>query len=321
MDGCSIKFVSLPKEKFHKFMNTRFDPTGTGVALATPFKKDFSIDYDALGRLVDFLIERKVEYIVVLATTGEAVTMTWEERSHVARFVAEHAAGRIPLVLGMSSNATVFLAQPLRTIDLTGYSAVLSVVPFYNKPSQRGILAHFSAVAEASPLPVILYNVPSRTGANMEAATTLELARKYPGKVIAVKEASGRIGQIREIIEKKPAGFRVLSGDDALTLPLIAMGAEGVISVIANALPDRFSTMVRLAMAGRFDQAGAIDRPLQPLYRYLFTDGNPSGIKALLSILGLAENVLRLPLVPVTDPTFEALMAASAAVPDSFNAK
>ncbi|HAP29440.1 MAG TPA: 4-hydroxy-tetrahydrodipicolinate synthase [Porphyromonadaceae bacterium] len=295
-------------------MNSLIDIKGTGVALATPFNADFTIDYDSLGRLVDYQIENGVDYIVVLGTTGEAVTMTWQERVEVARFVVEHAAGRIPLVLGMSSNATTFLVEQLRTFDLSGYSAILSVVPFYNRPSQEGLSRHFSAIAEASPLPVILYNVPSRTGANLEAATTLSLARRYPGKIIGIKEASGRIGQIREIIEKKPQGFRVISGDDALTLPLVAMGAEGVISVIANALPERFSTMVRLALEGRFAEAGRIDRPLQPLYRYLFTDGNPSGIKALLNIMGLAGDVLRLPLVPVSAPTREALAASLAAV-------
>ncbi len=284
--------------------------------MATPFKKDFTIDFDALGRLVDYQIDNGVDYIVVLATTGEAVTMTWEERREVASFVARHAAGRVPLVLGMSSNATVFLCEQLRKMDFAGYSAILSVVPFYNRPSQEGILRHFSEVAQASPLPVILYNVPSRTGANMDAATTLALAANYPGKIIGVKEASGRIGQIREIIEKKPDGFTVLSGDDALTLPLVAMGAEGVISVVANALPARFSRMVRLALEGRFAEAGAIDRPLQPLYRYLFADGNPSGIKALLAEMGLADDVLRLPLVPVTEPTRKALASALAALPD-----
>ncbi len=303
------------------------DIKGTGVALATPFRKDSSVDYDALARLVDYQIERGVEYIVVLATTGEAVTLTPRERADVTRFVAEHAAGRIPLVLGMSSNATGALVEQLHQTDFTGYSAILSVVPYYNRPGQEGIRAHFSAVAEASPLPVILYNVPSRTGANMDTATTLTLAHDFPGQIIGVKEASGRIGQIREIIERRPAGFRVLSGDDALTgfgvfrgdealpLPLIAMGAEGVISVIANALPDRFSRMTRLALAGQFAEAGVIDRPLQPLYRALFADGNPAGIKSLLNIMGLAEDVLRLPLVPVTAATRQALADSLAALP------
>jgi len=291
------------------------DIKGTGVALATPFRKDTSVDYDALARLVDYQIGRGVEYIVVLATTGEAVTLTPRERADVTRFVAEHAAGRIPLVLGMSSNATGALVEQLHQTDFTGYSAILSVVPYYNRPGQEGIRAHFSAVAEASPLPVILYNVPSRTGANMDTATTLTLAHDFPGQIIGVKEASGRIGQIREIIERRPAGFRVLSGDDALTLPLIAMGAEGVISVIANALPDRFSRMTRLALAGQFAEAGVIDRPLQPLYRALFADGNPAGIKSLLNIMGLAEDVLRLPLVPVTAATRQTLADSLAALP------
>lgn len=308
------KFVTLPLLTIDNIMTSMIDIKGTGVALATPFNADFTIDYPSLGRLVDYQIDNGVDYLVVLATTGEAVTMTWQERVEVARFVAQHAAGRIPLVLGMSSNATVFLADQLRTFDLTGYSAILSVVPFYNRPSQEGMYRHFSAIAEASPLPVILYNVPSRTGANLEAATTLRLANAYPGKIIGIKEASGRIGQIREIIEKKPDGFRVISGDDALTLPLIAMGAEGVISVVANALPARFSLMVRLALEGRFAEAGVIDRPMQPLYRYLFTDGNPSGIKSLLNIMGFAVDVLRLPLVPVTPATRQALQASLAAL-------
>ncbi|MDE6127448.1 MAG: 4-hydroxy-tetrahydrodipicolinate synthase [Muribaculaceae bacterium] len=284
------------------------DIKGTGVALVTPFKEDFSVDYEALARLVDYQIAGGVEYIVVLGTTGEAVTLTETERGEVARFVASHVGGRLPLVLGMSSNATDALCRSLRGADFEGYSAVLSVVPFYNRPSQEGIYRHFKAVAEASPLPVILYNVPSRTGSNMEAATTLRLASEFPGKVIGVKEASGRIGQIREIIERKPDGFRVVSGDDALCLPLAAMGAEGVISVIGNALPGSFSEMTRQAVSHNFDKAAAIDRPMQPLYRDIFIDGNPSGIKSLLNIMGLAGDTLRLPLVPVS-PATRGLMA------------
>lgn len=279
------------------------DIKGTGVALATPFKEDYSIDYESLARLLDYQIAGGVEYIVVLGTTGEAATLTEEERHEVARFVAGYVAGRVPLVLGMSSNATDALCRSLRATDFEGYGAILSVVPFYNRPSQEGIYRHFKAVAEASPLPVILYNVPSRTGTNMEAATTLRLAEEFPGKVIGIKEASGRIGQIREIIERKARGFRVISGDDALCLPLAAMGAEGVISVIGNALPGSFSEMTRLAVSHNFDKAAAIDRPMQPLYRDIFLDGNPSGIKSLLNIMGLTGATLRLPLVPVSDNT------------------
>ena len=279
------------------------DIKGTGVALVNPFNSDFSIDYCSLGRLVDYLIEGRVEYLVVLGTTGEAVTLSDAERHDVACFVARRTAGRVPLVLGMSSNATDALCHSLGGADVEGYSAILSVVPFYNRPSQEGIYRHFKAVAEASPLPVILYNVPSRTGANMEASTTLRLAEEFCGKVIGVKEASGRIGQIREIIERKPEGFRVVSGDDALCLPLAAMGAEGVISVIGNALPASFSEMTRQAVGHNFDKAAVIDRPMQPLYRDIFLEGNPSGIKGLLSIMGIAGDTLRLPLVPVSQAT------------------
>ncbi|MCM1071013.1 MAG: 4-hydroxy-tetrahydrodipicolinate synthase [Alistipes timonensis] len=293
------------------------DIKGTGVALVTPFKEDYSVDYEALARLVDYQIDGGVEYIVVLGTTGEAVTLSEAERAEVIRFVAGHAAGRVPLVVGMSSNATAPLCRSLREADLRGYGAILSVVPYYNRPSQEGIYRHFKAVAEASPLPVVLYNVPSRTGTNMEAATTLRLAEEFPGKVIGVKEASGRIGQIRDIIERKPAGFRVVSGDDALCLPLAAMGAEGVISVIGNALPGSFSEMTRQAVSHNFDKAAAIDRSMQPLYRDIFLEGNPSGIKGLLNVMGLIGETLRLPLVPVSAAT-RALMADHLAqLPDS----
>lgn len=273
---------------------------GLGVALVTPFKTDFSVDYEALARLIEYQIENGVDYLVVLGTTGESVTLTTAERAEVRRFVAERVAGRIPLVLGMSDNSTLHLVETIRATDFTGYSAILSVVPFYNKPSQEGMRIHFKAVAEASPLPVVLYNVPGRTGANLEASTTLKLASDLPEKIIAIKEASGRMGQIREILEKKPAGFSVISGDDALTLPLMAMGACGVISVIGNGLPRQFSRVVHLCGEGKFAEASALDRRLQPIYRALFAEGSPSGIKALLGTLGLAEDVLRLPLTPVS---------------------
>ena len=291
-----------------------FSPLGLGVALATPFKKDYSVDYDALAKLIDTQIEAGTDYIVVLGTTGEAVTLSDAERHQVARFVVERGAGRIPLVLGMSGNSTGHLVDTIGRTDFSGYDAILSVVPYYNKPSQEGMRLHFEAVAQASPLPVILYNVPGRTGANMEAATTLRLAASESGKIIGIKEASGRMGQIREILEKKPEGFSVISGDDALTLPLMAMGARGVISVIGNALPAEFGEVVHLCQAGRFTEAAILDRPLQPFYRALFADGNPAGIKALLEIKGMAENILRLPLTPVSGTTYEDLRKASDAL-------
>lgn len=276
---------------------------GLGIALATPFKEDYSIDYESLGDLIDFQLENGADYLVVLGTTGEAVTLTDTERHNVARFVADRVHGRVPLVLGMSGNSTFHLVETVGRTDFSGYSAILSVVPYYNKPSQEGMRLHFEAVAQASPLPVVLYNVPGRTGANLDAATTLRLAAEHPEKIVAIKEASGRMGQIREILEKKPKDFVVLSGDDALTLPLMAMGARGVISVIGNALPREFSQVVHLCQQGRFAEASALDRPLQPFYRHLFAEGNPSGIKALLSLRGLAPDILRLPLTPVSDHT------------------
>lgn len=274
---------------------------GTGAALVTPFNNDFSIDFDSLGRLVEQLARDGVDYLVVLGTTAEAATLTRAERGEVARFVAERASGRMPLVLGMSGNATANLVEELRHTDLEGYDAILSVMPYYNKPSQEGARRHFSAIAEASPLPLILYNVPSRTGSNLDASTTLRLAHDFPGQIVGIKEASGKLGQIRELIEKRPQGFEVVSGDDALTLPLIAMGAVGVISVVANALPAQFTRMVRLCLDGRFHEAAAIDRPLQKFYRCLFAEGNPSGVKCLLSLQGKCADTLRLPLVPVSD--------------------
>ena len=286
-----------------------------GVALATPFNDDFSVDFDALARLVDHQIEGGADYLVVLATTSEAVTLTCPERNEVARFVARHVAGRIPLIMGMSDNCTARIAGHIPEVDFTGYSAILSVVPFYNKPSQEGIYRHFKAIAEASPLPVVLYNVPSRTGKNMEAATTLRLANKFPDKIIGVKEASGDMKQIAEIITGKPDRFQVVSGDDALTLRLIRMGAEGVISVVGNALPKTFGRLVHLALDDLDNPvANEIDQRLQPLDRALFAEGNPSGLKCLLSHMGLAKDVLRLPLVPVSDKTRNDIARALAIV-------
>ncbi len=284
---------------------------GMGVALATPFKTDFSIDFDALEHLINYQIENGADYLVVLATTSEAVTLTCPERHAVARFVAEKAAGRVPLIMGMSNNCTAELVRHIPEVDFTGYSAILSVVPYYNKPSQEGIYRHFKAIAETSPLPLVLYNVPSRTGKNMEAETTLRLAREFPGKIAGIKEASGNLEQALAIITGKPDGFSVVSGDDALTRRLIGLGAEGVISVVGNALPRLFSTMVHLTLDDTASaEAEEIDRSLQALDKALFAEGNPSGLKCLLHHLGLAENVLRLPLVPVGEATDRAIAEA-----------
>jgi 4-hydroxy-tetrahydrodipicolinate synthase len=282
-----------------------------GVALVTPFNNDFTIDFPALGKLIDYQIANGADYLVVLATTSEAVTLTCPERNQVARFVAERVAGRIPLVMGMSSNSTIEFANHIREVDFTGYSAILSVVPYYNKPSQEGTYQHFRAIAEASPIPVVLYNVPSRTGRNMEAATTLRLANDFPDKIIGIKEASGNTAQIAEIIANKPAEFQVVSGDDSLTLTLIRMGAVGVISVIANALPQLFGSLVHGVLADANNpHPDQIDQLLQPLDKALFAECNPSGIKCLLAEMGLANNVVRLPLVPVNAPVHQAITNA-----------
>ena len=278
----------------------RISLRGMGVALATPFNNDFTVDYVALEKLVEHQIKNGADYLVVLATTSEAVTLDGHERNEVARFVARVAAGRVPLIMGMSGNCTHRLTETIADTDFSGYSAILSVVPYYNKPSQEGIYRHFKAVAEASPLPVVLYNVPSRTGKNMEAATTVRLANEFPGKIIGVKEASGNLDQVAEILAQKPDGFQVVSGDDALTLRMVRMGAEGVISVVGNALPELFGELVHRALANPDDaRTDLINNAMQPLDKALFADGNPSGVKCLLSLLGLANNVLRLPLVPV----------------------
>ena len=270
---------------------------GLGVALITPFKQDFEIDYDALGRMVDHVLTGGVDYIVVLGTTGETPTLTVEERKAVRVFVKDKVAGRVPLVLGMGGNCTQALVNEIGATDFNGYSAILSVAPFYNKPSQEGLYQHYAAIAKASPLPVVLYNVPGRTGVNISAQTTLRLAKDFD-HICAIKEASGNFKQIEEIINDKPEHFQVISGDDALTYPLITLGAEGVISVVANAYPKEFGEMVRLCIDGNFQKALPIHYSFTKLYDELFVDGNPAGVKALLNKLGIIENVLRLPLVP-----------------------
>ncbi len=284
----------------------RISLRGMGVALITPFKSTKEIDFEALARMTAHVINGKADYIVVLGTTGETPALDPDERRQVREFVKKEVAGRVPLVLGMGGNCTHSLVEELRNSDLTGYSAILSVAPFYNKPSQEGLFQHFSAVAEASPLPVVLYNVPGRTGVNISAATTLRLAHKYEN-VIGIKEASGIFKQIEEIINHKPDNFQVISGDDAITYPLITLGAEGVISVVGNAFPREFGKMVRLCLDGRFQEALPIHYSFSRLYDELFVDGNPAGVKSLLHDMGLIENELRLPLVPTRMETGEEL--------------
>lgn len=278
--------------------------TGMGVALITPFKQDKSVDYPALARLLEYIIQNKADYIVVLGTTAETATLTEEEKKSVKEFVVERVNRRVPLVLGVGGNNTKALTDYLKENDLSAFNAILSVVPYYNKPSQEGIYQHYKAIAEASPIPVILYNVPGRTGVNMTAETTLRLARDFEN-IIGVKEASGNITQMDDIIKNKPADFMVISGDDGITFPLITLGAVGVISVIGNAFPKEFSRMVRLALHGQYDQALQIHHKFTELFSLLFVDGNPAGVKCLLNAKGMIENELRLPLVPTRITTYE----------------
>ena len=277
---------------------------GMGVALITPFKQDKSIDYDALARLLEYQIKSGVDYLVVLGTTAETATLTPAERQAVKEFVVERVAQRVPLVIGIGGNNTMALVEELKTTDLSPFSAVLSVVPYYNKPSQEGIYQHYKAIAEASPLPVILYNVPGRTGVNMTAETTLRLAREF-SNIVGVKEASGNITQMDDIIKNKREDFMVISGDDGITFPLITLGAVGVISVIGNAFPKEFAKMVRLALGGDFEKALLIHHRFTELFSLLFVDGNPAGVKCLLNAMGYIENELRLPLVPTRITTYE----------------
>lgn len=278
--------------------------TGMGVALITPFKQDKSVDFPALARLLEDIIQNKADYIVVLGTTAETATLTEDEKKAVKEFVIERVNRRVPLVLGVGGNNTKALTDYLKENDLSAFNAILSVVPYYNKPSQEGIYQHYKAIAEASPIPVILYNVPGRTGVNMTAETTLRLARDFEN-IIGIKEASGNITQMDDIIKNKPTDFMVISGDDGITFPLITLGAVGVISVIGNAFPKEFSRMVRLALHGQYDQALQIHHKFTELFSLLFVDGNPAGVKCLLNAKGMIENELRLPLVPTRITTYE----------------
>jgi 4-hydroxy-tetrahydrodipicolinate synthase len=269
---------------------------GVGVALATPFTESGAVDFVALGMLVDSVIEGGVDFLVTLGTTAETPTLTHAERSAVAKFVVERNRGRVPVIIGMGGNNTAKLCEQLKEFDPTGFSAILSVTPYYNKPTQEGLYRHFKAVAEASPLPVILYNVPSRTGVNMSAATSLRIARECPG-VCAVKEACGDIRQMEELVAGAPEGFVVLSGDDAMTLPLVSIGGEGVISVVANVLPAKFSTAVHAAMSGNLARAEGLWEDFEELCPLLFEEGSPAGVKAALAIKGVCRPDVRLPLV------------------------
>lgn len=283
---------------------SRINLKGMGVALITPFKADKSIDFEALARLLEFQIANHTDYLVILGTTAETPALSAEERRQVRDFVVQRVRNRLPLVLGMGGNNTAALVEELHTTDLHHFAAILTVVPYYNKPSQEGIYQHYAAVASASPLPVILYNVPGRTGVNMTADTTLRLANDFEN-IVGIKEASGNISQMDEIIKKKPEDFMVISGDDGITYPLLTLGAVGVISVIGNAFPKEFSRMVRLALEGDYTHALQIHHRFTDLFKLLFVDGNPAGVKCLLNAMGYIENELRLPLVPTRISTHD----------------
>ena len=277
---------------------------GMGVALITPFQTNGKVDYPALSHLVDYQLQNGTDYLVILGTTAETPTLTASEQKEITKFVVDKVKGRIPIVLGISGNCTEAVVERLKTEDLEGVDAILSVVPYYNKPSQEGIYQHYKAIAQATSLPVVLYNVPGRTGVNMTAETTLRLAREFDN-IIAVKEASGNLAQISSIIKYKPDSFDVISGDDGITLPLISIGAVGVITVIGNALPKEFSQMIHSALSGNYVKALRLHNNLLELFDLLFVDGSPAGVKSILNIMGYIENELRLPLVPAKITTYE----------------
>ena len=283
----------------HKF-------SGTGVAIITPFNSDLSIDYKSLEKQIEHLISNNINYLVVLGTTGESVTQSESEKDELVRFIKEKVNKRVPIVLGMGSNNTQALVEKIKKTDFSGIDAILSVAPYYNKPTQEGLYQHFKAISEASPLPIILYNVPGRTSSNLSAKTTLRLAHDFKN-IVAVKEASGDFSQVMYILKDKPEYFAVISGEDALTLPLISAGVSGVISVVANALPKEFSEMVQLALNDNFTEAKKIHYKLLEFIDTLFVEGNPAGVKEALSIKGITKNHLRLPLVPVSKETHQKL--------------
>lgn len=271
---------------------------GLGIALVTPFKEDGSVDYQSLKRLVEYQLSNGADFLCILATTGETPTLTVEEKQTIKEMIVSLVQGRIPILMGCGGNNTAAIVEELKTRDFQGIDGILSVCPYYNKPSQEGLYQHFKAIANATSLPVVLYNVPGRTGVNMTAATTVRLANDCEN-IIAIKEASGNLEQVDEIIKNKPNKFDVISGDDSLTFPMVSCGAVGVISVIGNALPKEFSKMIRLQMKGEYEPARKIHHRFIDLFSLLFVDGNPAGVKAMLSEMGFIENVLRLPLVPM----------------------
>jgi 4-hydroxy-tetrahydrodipicolinate synthase len=282
----------------------RINLKGMGVALITPFKANGDVDYMALSRLVDYQLQNGSDYLVVLGTTAETPTLTLNEQQAIIHLIVQKVNGQIPLVLGVGGNNTQAVVEKLKSDNFSGIDAILSVVPYYNKPSQEGIYQHYKHIAQATSLPIVLYNIPGRSGVNMTAETTLRLAREFDN-IAAIKEASGNMTQIGDIIKNKPRDFQVISGDDGITFPLITFGAVGVISVIGNAFPKEFSRMVRLALSGDYTNALTIHHSFTELFELLFIDGNPAGVKSMLNMMGYIENELRLPLVPTRITTYE----------------
>ena len=277
---------------------------GLGIALITPFNASGAVDYVVLKQLVEYQLKNGADFFCILATTGETPTLTDDEKQRIKELVVEVVAGRVPILMGCGGNNTAAIVEELHTRDFSGIDGILSVCPYYNKPSQEGLYQHFKTIANATDMKVVLYNVPGRTGVNMKAETTVRLARDCRN-IVAVKEASGNLEQVDEIIKNKPDTFDVISGDDALTFPMIACGAVGVISVIGNALPKEFSRMLRLEQNGEFEPARKIHHMFTDLFNLLFVDGNPAGVKAMLHEMGMIENVLRLPLVPTRLTTMQ----------------
>ncbi len=277
---------------------------GLGIALITPFTEDGAVDYESLSRLIDYQLDNGADFFCILATTGETPCLTLAEKAQIKSAIVRQVAGRVPILMGCGGNNTAAVVEELKNGDFSGIDGVLSVCPYYNKPSQEGLYQHFKAIAAATELPVVLYNVPGRTGINLKAETTCRLARDCKN-IVAIKEASGSLEQVDEIIKYKPNDFEVISGDDALTFPMIACGAVGVISVIGNALPKEFSRMIRLEFNGEFEAAQKIHHKFTDLYSLLFVDGNPAGVKALLTEMGFIKNQLRLPLVPTRVTTLQ----------------
>ena len=277
--------------------------SGTGVALITPFNEDKTIDYTSLDKLINKVIEGGIDFLVVLGTTGEATSINDSEKKELINFIVKLNNKRLPLVLGIGGNNTNKLIKEINNTDLSDFDAILSVTPYYNKPSQKGLYHHYAEISKSSPIPIILYNVPSRTGINMSPETTIQLANDFKN-IISIKEASGDINQIKYILKNKPKNFDVLSGDDGLTLEIIQNGGAGVISVIGQSNPEEFSSLVKFALNGKLSDAKILHDKLYGLYHYLYSEGNPSGVKAFLSLQGVCKNYLRLPLVPISSELF-----------------